>query len=279
MAVFSFKVAPVDIPWADLSAIWLEADSAGFFDSGWVFDHFYPPRGPVKPMWEAWSLLASLAAVTQRLRLGVMVSCNTFRHPALLAHMSATIDQVSNGRLEIGLGVGWHEAEHAAFGIHLGNADERWERLAETLEIVDGLLTREAFSFTGKHFRISGAELAMSCVQQPRPPLVIGGIGPKRTLPLVARWADHWNYFNPGNPPEVFRAHLDRLVELCGEVDRDPNEIEVSVQMRYPGNPGEVTELAGQYLEAGADHIIVTAFPPLDRDTIPTIARALEPFR
>ncbi|NIR41741.1 MAG: LLM class flavin-dependent oxidoreductase, partial [Actinobacteria bacterium] len=188
---FSFKVAPVDVPWADLSAIWRDADTAGFFDAGWVFDHFYPPRGPIRPMWEAWTVLASLAAITERLRLGVMVSSNTFRHPALLAHMATTIDHVSGGRLEIGLGAGWHEAEHAAFGIDLGTAAERWARLGEALEVVDGLLTRDHYRFTGDHFRLDDATLMMKAVQTPRPPLVIGGIGPKRTLPLVARWADH----------------------------------------------------------------------------------------
>jgi F420-dependent oxidoreductase-like protein len=276
MPSFSFKVVPVDIGWKEMSAIWREADSAGFFDAGWLFDHFYPPRGPIRPMLEAWSLLASLAAITERLRLGVMVSSNTFRHPALLAHMSATVDNVSNGRLAIGLGAGWHEDEHAAFGIELGSASERWERLAEALEIIDGLLTEEVFSFAGRHFQIADAKLATKCVQRPRPPLVVGGIGPKRTLPLVARWADHWNYFNPTEPPEVLREYHERLERLCEEVGRDPEEIEVSVQMRYPGNPSEITDLAGRYLELGADHILVTTFPPVDRDTIPTIAEGLK---
>ena len=89
---FSFKVVPIDISWVELSAIWQEADADGFFDAGWLFDHFYPPRGPIQPMWEAWTVLASLAAVTHRVRLGVMVSSNTFRHPALLAHMATSID-------------------------------------------------------------------------------------------------------------------------------------------------------------------------------------------
>jgi len=99
---FSFKIAPIDVEWDVLSGAWREADAGDFFDGAWVFDHFYPPRGPIKPMWEAWSLLSALAAITERLRLGVMVSSNTFRHPALLAHMAASVDHISNGRLEIG---------------------------------------------------------------------------------------------------------------------------------------------------------------------------------
>ena len=275
---FSFKVAPIDISWADLSAMWREADGAEFFHAGWVFDHFYPPRGPIRPIWESWTVLASLAAITERLRLGVMVSSNTFRHPALLAHMAASVDQVSNGRLEVGLGAGWHEREHAAFGIDLPAAEERWGRLGEALEILDGLLTKDSFSFDGNYFQLADATLAMKSVQQPRPPLVIGGIGPKRTLPLVARWADHWNYFDPDATPQALRDRHDRLRELCADIGRDPDEIEVSVQMRRPETSDELTDLAGAYLAAGADHILVTAFPPVDADTVPGIAEALRPL-
>ncbi|HSF87034.1 MAG TPA: TIGR03560 family F420-dependent LLM class oxidoreductase [Acidimicrobiia bacterium] len=276
---FSFKVAPVDISWQQMSSIWTDADEAGFFDAGWLFDHFYPPRGPIRPMWEAWTLLASLAATTRRLRLGVMVSSNTFRHPALLAHMAASVDNVAAGRLEIGLGAGWHQAEHAAFGIELGTASQRWGRLAEALEIIDGLLTQDGYTFTGEHFQLTDARLMMKPVQQPRPPLVIGGIGPKRTMPLVARWADHWNYFNPGEAPEELRTHHDRLRQLCAAIGRDPAEIEVSVQIRRPESAEELTDLAGRYLAAGADHILVTSFPPVDADTVPGIAEALRPLR
>ena len=272
---FSFKVAPIDISWRDLSSIWKEADDAGFFYAGWVFDHFYPPRGAIRPMWESWTVLASLAAITERLRLGVMVSSNTFRHPALLAHMAASVDQVSNGRVEVGLGAGWHQAEHAAFGIDLPAVEERWGRLAEALEILDGLLTKDSFSFDGDYFQLADATLAMKGIQKPRPPLVIGGIGPRRTLPLVARWADHWNYFDPGAPPGALRDAHDRLRELCAEIGRDPAEIEVSVQIRRPDTSDELADLAGAYLAAGADHILVTALPPVDADTVPEIAEAL----
>lgn len=277
-ARFSFKVAPVEISWQQLSSIWREADADGFFTGAWLFDHFYPPRGPIRPMWEAWTLLGSLAAITERLRLGVMVSSNTFRHPALLAHMACSVDQVSGGRLEIGLGAGWHEEEHAAFGIDLGTAAERWGRMAEALEIVDGLLTTDEFGFRGEHFELNAATLLMKPVQRPRPPLVIGGIGPKRTMPLVARWADHWNYFNPGEPPEALQDHHERLRRLCADIGRDPDEIEVSVQIRTPDSPEELTDVAGRYLASGADHILVTSFPPVDADTVPGIADALRPL-
>lgn len=275
---FSFKTAPIDVSWVQLSQMWRAADEDGFFAAGWLLDHFYPSRGPIRPTWEAWTLLASLAAVTSRLRLGVMVSSNTFRHPALLAHMAASVDEISNGRLEIGLGAGWNQAEHDAFGIDLGDAPTRWGRFAEALEIIDGLLTQESYSFSGDHFELSDARLLHQTVQQPRPPFVIGGIGPQRTLPLVARWADHWNYFNPGEPPEVLAEYRTRLEDLCTAAGRDPNEIEVSAQMRMPDSREELTNLAGGFLAAGADHIVVTAFAPFDDETIPRIAEALAPL-
>ncbi len=275
MARFSFKVPQVDISWADLAAIWREADASGLFDAGWVFDHLYPPRGPKLPVLEGWSLLASLAAITSRVRLGAMVSSNTFRHPVLLAKTAATIDQVSGGRLEIGLGAGWHEEEHADFGIDLPPAPARWARLAEALEIVDGLLTRETFSFAGDHFRIDDAASSLHGAQRPRPPLVIGGIGPRRTLPLVARWADQWNYFNPQATPDDLRERHARLVELCHDIGRDPSEIEVSVQLRYPGDAAEVAATAAGYLAAGAEHIVVTSFPPITPDAVLAVGAAL----
>ncbi len=275
MARFSFKVPQVDITWPNLAAIWREADTSGLFDGGWVFDHLYPPRGPKLPVLEGWSLLAALAAITSNVRLGVMVSSNTFRHPVLLAKAAATIDQVSDGRLEIGLGAGWHEEEHADFGIDLPAAPARWARLAEALEIVDGLLTRDAFTFVGEHFRIGGAVSSLHGVQRPRPPLVIGGIGPRRTLPLVARWADGWNYFNPQAGPDDLRQRRALLVDLCRQVGRNPEEIEVSVQLRYPGDPGEVAATAAGYLAVGADHIVVTSFPPVTPDTVLAVGAAL----
>ncbi len=275
---FSFKAAPIDISWEQMSQIWRAADEDGFFTGGWLLDHFYPSRGPIVPTWEAWTLLASLAAITSRLRLGVMVSSNTFRHPALLAHMAASVDEISSGRLELGLGAGWNQAEHDAFGIDLGDAPTRWGRFAEALEIVDGLLTQDSYSFEGDHFTLSDARLAHATVQQPRPPFVIGGIGPKRTLPLVAKWADHWNYFNPTEPPEVLADYKARLAGMCAELGRDVGEIEVSAQLRMPESREELTDLAGRFLAAGADHIVVTAFAPFDDETVPRIAEALAPL-
>jgi alkanesulfonate monooxygenase SsuD/methylene tetrahydromethanopterin reductase-like flavin-dependent oxidoreductase (luciferase family) len=269
-------VWPRDISWQDLRDIWMAADTAGAFRGAWLFDHFYPPRpGQRAALFESWTLLSSLAAVTERLRLGVMVSSNTFRHPSLLAKMALTVDQVSGGRLDVGLGAGWHEEEHEAFGIDLPPAAERWERLAETCAILDGLMTHEVFSFEGKHHRLRAAEAGLKPVQQPRPPIVIGGVGRNRTLPLVARWADHWNYYERPLSPEGFRAAHARLLELCDERGRHPGDIEVSVQMLYPGDPGQARDAAGLYLSAGADHILMSFPTPVDPGSVQACGEAL----
>lgn len=277
---FSFKVWPKNIEWSELQDIWIAADEGDAYDGAWLFDHFYPPRpGQRGELFEAWTLLAALAAATSRLRLGVMVSSNTFRHPSVLAKMAITVDQVSGGRLEIGLGAGWHAEEHAAFGIELPPAPERWERLDETCAILDGLMTHDIFSFDGSHHRLEDAAAGLRPVQRPRPPLVIGGVGPKRTLPLVAKWADHWNYFESPLTPDGFETAHDRLLELCAETGRDPGDIEVSVQMLYPGDPEAAREAAATYLAAGADHILMSFATPVAPGSVEGCGQALASLR
>lgn len=277
---FSFKVWPKNIEWPELRDIWIAADEDDAYDGAWLFDHFYPPRpGQRGELFEAWTLLAALAALTSRLRLGVMVSSNTFRHPSVLAKMAMTVDRVSDGRLDIGLGAGWHEEEHTAFGIELPPGLERWERLDETCAIVDGLMTRDVFSFDGTYHRLEAAEARLKPVQRPRPPIVIGGVGPKRTLPLVAKWADHWNFFENPITLDGFRTAHTRLIELCAEIGRDPTDIEVSVQMLYPGDPEAAREAAATYLAAGADHILMSFSTPVVPGSVEECGQALASLR
>lgn len=265
----SFKVWPQDIEWVELRDIWIAADGAGAYTGGWLNDHFYPPRpGQRGALFEAWTLLASLAAVTERLRLGTMVTSNTFRHPSLLAKMAITIDQVSAGRLDIGLGAGWHEEEHTAFGIELPPAAVRWERLDETCAILDGLMTNEVFSFAGSHFTLVDAEPGLRPVQQPRPPIVIGGIGPRRTLPLVAKWADHWNWWDRGATPADFAERLSMLHAQCDAIGRDRGEIEVSAIVMFSGDVAETVESALEFVAAGAEHIQLSFRTPVDPNAV-----------
>jgi F420-dependent oxidoreductase-like protein len=272
----SFKIWPQEVEWPVLRDVWIEADRGGFWDASWLNDHLFPPKAPEElPIMEAWSLLAALAATTGRLRFGTMVSSNTFRHPSVLAKTIATIDRISGGRLEIGIGAGWHEREHEAFGIELPPLPERFDRLDETFTILDGLLRNETFSFDGPFHRLVEAKVAPRPVQTPRPPFLIGGAGPRRTIPLAAKWADQWNYPDYVRDPAAFRASHSRLLEACEEIGRDPSEIEVSVQFRYPGDTSETVDLVSAYEAEGADHVLISFSPPGDPSLPPRVAEAL----
>lgn len=272
----SFKVWAQETNWVELRDIWVEADRIGFWDVVWLNDHLYPPKArPDLPIMEAWMLLGGLAAITERIRFGTMVSANTFRHPSILAKQAATLDRMSGGRLELGVGTGWHEGEHAAFGIELPPLVERFELLDETFAILHGLFTEDVFSFAGRHRTIREAVFEPKPVQNPRPPFVIGGTGPMRTIPLAARWADQWNFPDYENEPELFAASLSRLAEACEEVGRDRHEIEVSVQFRYPGDLARTVDQVAAYGELGADHVLISFTPPPDPSLPSKVASAL----
>lgn len=273
---YSFKAWSQDTEASDLLDVWKRADSQGIWDAVWLNDHLYPPKASAsQPIMEAWSLLGALAAVTTRIRFGTMVTANTFRHPAVLAKMATTIDHISDGRLEIGVGTGWHEEEHAAYGIPLPSLKARFERLEETFTILNGLMTEEVFDFEGKHHRLTGARAEPKPVQRPRPPFVVGGAGMKKTIPLAARWADQWNYPDFVYDPEDFAVKLERLRGECASIGRDPNEIEVSVQFRSDGDVGEALDRAAAYEQVGADHLLVSFVPPLNSKVPEKVAEAL----
>lgn len=219
--------------------------------------------------------LAGLAAMTNRIRFGTMVSANTFRHPAILAKQAVTLDRMSGGRLEIGVGTGWHEQEHAAFGIPLPPISTRFDMLEETFEVLHGLFTEERFTFAGKHHHIVDAVFEPKPVQTPRPPFVVGGTGPRRTIPLAARWADQWNFPDFTNDPGLFQSCLRRLDEACEEGGRDRGDIEVSVQFRFSGDTEETMKRAEIYEELGADHILVSFTPPGEASLPARVAEAL----
>ncbi len=262
---YSFKTWAQEATWEQLREVWIEADRGGFWDMVWLNDHLYPPKSPAHlPIMDPWTLFGGLAAVTDRIRFGTMVSANTFRHPVILAKQAATLDQMSNGRLEIGVGTGWHEGEHAAFGIDLPSLKERFELLDETFAILHGLFTEEVFSFHGTHRTITEAHFEPKPVQKPRPPFVIGGTGPKKTIPLAARWADQWNFPDYTWDLDLFRDRLALLDAECEKIGRPRSDIEVSVQFRYSGDLAESIDRIHVYEDAGADHVLVSFTPPAD---------------
>ncbi len=247
--------APQNTTWDDVLALWRVADDIEVFDSAWTFDHFYPIfSDPTGPCLEGWITMAALAQASQRLRVGCMVTGMVYRHPAVLANMAATLDIVAGGRLELGLGAGWNEEECDAYGITLGSLTERFDRFAEGLEVIHGLLTETTTTFHGRYFDLVDARCEPKAVQQPHPPFVIGGVGERRTLPLVARWADHWNA-GRATVEELGRKR-EILAERCAEVSRDPGDIMISVSL-FESDPTKVADVAASYAEAGVDMVIV----------------------
>ena len=276
---FAFKTSPQNTTWADMLAVWRAADDIDVFDSGWTFDHFYPifTDDSSGPCLEGWVTLTALAQATTRLRLGVLVTGIHYRHPAVLANMAATLDIVSGGRLELGIGAGWNEVESGAYGIELGTLTERFDRFDEACEVITSLLTEHTTTFDGRYFQLTDAYCEPKSVQQPHPPICIGGTGRKRTLPAAARWAQHWNH--PGASVEDWRATYDVLLECCADIGRDPSEITTSTHLRLgPEGPGAVAEQAAAYAEAGMDLGIVYIPVPHDPAVLEPLAEALAPL-
>jgi F420-dependent oxidoreductase-like protein len=198
------------------------AEAAGF-DSFWLYDHLYSPGQPDRPSLEGWTLASYLLAQTNRIRVGHLVLCNNFRHPALLAKMATTLDVLSEGRLELGIGSGSVESEHGQSGLPWGDFTERTDRLAEALEILTRMFTGPSASFSGRHFQVTDLPNLPPPVQSPHPPIHIGGIGPRRTLPLVARYADVWNI--PTYGLADWETSERELEAECVKIDRDPTTI------------------------------------------------------
>jgi alkanesulfonate monooxygenase SsuD/methylene tetrahydromethanopterin reductase-like flavin-dependent oxidoreductase (luciferase family) len=194
----------------------------------WLYDHLYGPGVPHLPSLEAWTLATALLSNTERLRVGHLVLCNQFRHPVLLAKMATTLDQISGGRLQLGLGSGSIESEHQQAGLEWGSFAERSARLGETLEILNQAFDVGSVDFRGAHYTVSGIPINPGPVQQPRPPIIVGGVGEKYTLPLVARYADVWNV--PTYALGELEHKLSVLRAICREIGRDPATIVMSVE-------------------------------------------------
>jgi probable F420-dependent oxidoreductase len=220
------------VSWEGIRSVATSADRSGL-DSVWVSDHLfldwakYGGPGDVQGAFECWTTLTAVAASTERVRIGSLTLCNDLRNPALLAKMAATLDVLSGGRLELGLGAGWYEAEYHAAGIEFGRAPVRIARLAEAAEIVARLLEGEELMFEGHHYRISGALCRPGPVQRPRPPIWIGGKG-DRLLDTVARRADGWNLSWLGSI-DVYRERVEAARRACDAAGRDFSDLRRSV--------------------------------------------------
>ena len=283
---FGFKTSPQYTTWRELLAFWRTADEIPFYESGWVFDHFYPIPQPARefapsgPCLEGWSVLAALASATARLRLGMLVTGIHYRNVAVLAKMAVAVDHISAGRLELGLGAGWNEQESDAYGIFLGSPSQRSDRLEEACAVLTSLLTEDVTNFSGTYFTLTGAMCEPKSVQQPRPPIIIGGSGERRTLRTAARFADHWNYV--GVRPELFPRKRQVLREHCAALGRDPSEIVLSSHVWLAGSTAAdlaaMTRTVEYYAGQQLDLAIIYVLPPLDPAVLELASAALADF-
>jgi len=269
----AFKTAPQNTTWHDLIEVWRAADDIELFESGWLFDHFYPIYSDATgPCLEGWVTLTALAQATKRLRFGTLVTGVHYRHPAVLANMAATLDVVSGGRLELGIGADWNEEESGAYGIAVGTPKQRSDRFEEACEVIIGLLSNDTTSFSGTYYELTNALCNPKPIQRPHPPICIGGNGEKRTLRTAARFAQHWNFV--GGTAEEFARKRDVLREHCEDLRRDPGEILLSSHVRFEGDPAAAAAAAAELADAGAELAIVYLRPPLTPAVLEPLAEA-----
>ncbi len=270
--------------WADTQAHIQRAERDGF-DSFWVMDHFYqlPAHGSVEePFLDAWTALPALAAVTNRIRIGAMVSPVAYRNPALLARMAASLDHISGGRMNFGFGAGGFKPEYEAYGFEfIEKASVRLDQMKEALQLILGLWEHTPFTFHGKYFHVENAILEPKPLQKPHPPILIGGVGPKITLRLIAELGDACNLWGP---PDEFVKQRETLKRHCAEVGRDESTIEkttydlvlcaptqaalktkiarllpkgVEPWMALVGTPSQLMDVVSEYARVGADHLCI----------------------
>lgn len=254
---------PQQVSIEELRAVWRIADESGF-DTCWNFDHFLPVGPPQEEdVFECWSLLAAMAEATTHVRIGSLVTGNTYRHPGILAKIAVTVDHLSGGRLEFAIGTGWAEAEHTMLGLEYGTAGQRIARLDEACQVFKSLWSGERVSFDGEHYRLADAIERPTPVQQPHPPIWIGGRGERKTLRVVAKHADVWNI--SGNHVRDAAFNLDEDVRLarvldahCEEIGRDPAEIRRSVQLLHRDDLESTLQAADAYVGAGFPELIIS---------------------
>jgi F420-dependent oxidoreductase-like protein len=263
-------------PWDETLALAHHAADSGW-DGLWVADHFMPNAADVSgPTMECWTVLAAWAAAVPRVRLGALVSGNTYRHPAVLAKMAANVDVISGGRCVLGLGAGWQENEHQKYGIPFYTLGGRMSRLEEAAHVVTRLLAEDRTTFDGKYYQLDDAPLVPKPVQKPLP-LLIGGGGEKRTLRITAQYANEWNVWGT---PAILRQKMAVLDQHCVELGRNPRDIQRSaVALLFlsddqavierargagrpviAGNAAEVRATIQEYIDAGVDEVIIPDF-------------------
>ena len=283
---FGIKTTPANVGYHDIQRVWREADGIPEIEHAWLYDHLLPRVGSgiardadlSGPIYEGWTLLAALAAQTQRLRLGLLVTNNRIRRPAVLAKIAATVDVISNGRLDFGIGVGglpnndpnfgsMVAPEYNAYGIPIGAWGDAVGSFAEACTIIRRMWTEEAFDFAGHYHELSGVRCNPKPIQRPHPPMLIAGTG-TATLRIVAEHADIWNAIGPPlNSVDRLRQRSAALDEQCAAIHRDPQEITRSVQTVISYNdPAGIRERLRQLVDAGFTHVVLNPPAPYPSD-------------
>jgi len=249
---FGLDVAQQRMPWDELVRRVQLAEELGF-DGVWGFDHFQPMygEGPGETF-EGMTTLAALAGVTSRVRLGLLVTGVTYRNPSVFAAQALTVDHASHGRLELSLGAAWYDKEHHELGIPFPPLAERYALLEDALEITTRLFTGEVVSYDGHLVSLRDAQMRPVPVQQPRPPIWIGGSGPRRTLPLVAKYADVWHAFGS---PNSLREASERIDQLAVEAGRDPSDILRAASLSLD-DTDTARKFAGKWRDAGYGYLV-----------------------
>jgi alkanesulfonate monooxygenase SsuD/methylene tetrahydromethanopterin reductase-like flavin-dependent oxidoreductase (luciferase family) len=266
---FGLDIAQQRVPWHEVAARARFADALGF-DGVWGFDHFQPMYGDGPgECFEGNTTLAALSGITERVRLGLLVTGMTYRHPSVFAAEAITIDHASGGRLELSYGAAWFEREHAELGIPFPASRQRIDAFEEAVRIVRGLLTTDGFTFEGRYFSVHDATLLPRPVQQPHPPLWIGASGEQRMMPIAARYADVWHSFGGVDHLSAKSRRLSALAEAGG---RDPSEIRRAGSLSLEGDPDAITRQVESWHAAGFDYL-VCGWPAGGRAPVEAFAR------
>jgi alkanesulfonate monooxygenase SsuD/methylene tetrahydromethanopterin reductase-like flavin-dependent oxidoreductase (luciferase family) len=272
-----FKTSQTHTDWPTLLRVWELGDELTIFDSAWLFDHFVAPRDD-GPAHEAWTLLSALATRTTRLQIGHLVLSNTFRHPAVLAKMAASMDHIADGRFVLGLGAGWHEGEHAMYDLPLPPIGERITMLDSAVRVIRAMWdSPNGVSLEAPPFRLQDATCLPAPLTPGGPPIWLGTQGMQRGLRIVAQLADGWNCTGGF---ASFGEKREALLRHCEAVGRDPSSIEISAQVF--DNAGSAAQLAEaiQYVEAGVSHVILIMDVNRGGDGLKRLSREVaEPLR
>jgi F420-dependent oxidoreductase-like protein len=277
---FGVQVPQEGLTYEEIKRYFVSLEKLGFY-SAFVYDHFHPIWKPEDAVvFENWILLSALAKETEKIRIGTLVNCNSYRYPSLTAKMAASLDNISNGRLEFMIGAGWYEGEYKGYGIPFPPAKARIEQMSESIQVIKLMWTKHKAHFKGKYYNLDGAISYPKPIQKPYPRIWVGGGGEKLTLRTIAEVGEGTNFFGT---PEVFKRKLALLRNYCEKIGRDYNTIEKSwtgdlvigtrsykgmEEAGLIGTPTQIINRIQEYLKLGVNYFIILASSRLHPDLV-----------